>query len=107
VVTVTSLAVLTNAALAAPVGAESSVLTTAQPSVLLTIDQNRTPVVDRIVGEWGATLSRSTAGISSAQLHTLLMGLRADHLLAASLAGSSSGLRDVLANSLSVRRSWG
>jgi hypothetical protein len=68
---------------------------------LLAIDQNRTTVVDRIVGEWGATLSRSTAGISSAQLHTLLMGLRADHLLAASLAGSPSGLRDVLANSLS------
>jgi hypothetical protein len=70
-------------------------------SALLAIDQNRTTVVDRIVGEWGATLSRSSAGISSAQLHTLLMGLRADHLLAASLAGSPTGLRDVLANSLS------
>jgi hypothetical protein len=34
-------------------------------------------------------------------LHAMLMGLRADHLLAASLAGSLSGLRDVLANSLS------
>ena len=68
---------------------------------LLAIDQNRTTVVDRIVGEWGATLNRSSAGISSAQLHSMLMGLRADHLLAASLAGSSSGLRDVLANSLS------
>jgi hypothetical protein len=68
---------------------------------LLAIDQNRSTVVDRIVGEWGATLSRSSAGIGNAQLHTLLMGLRADHLLAASLAGSPTGLRDVLANSLS------
>jgi hypothetical protein len=31
----------------------------------------------------------------------MLMGLRADHLLVASLAGSPGGLRDVLANSLS------
>jgi hypothetical protein len=86
---------------AAPPLVDSSWLAAAKPSALFTIDQNRTTVVDRIVGEWGATLSRSTAGINSAQLHAMLMGLRADHLLAASLAGSPSGLRDVLANSLS------
>ena len=98
---ITPLCMSTTNAAAAPPVVDSSRLAAAQPSALLTIDQNRTTVVDRIVGEWGATLSRSSAGISSAQLHTLLMGLRADHLLAASLAGSSSGLRDVLANSLS------
>jgi hypothetical protein len=98
---ITPLCMLTSIAAAAPPVVDSSRLAAAQPSALLTIDQNRTTVVDRIVGEWGATLSRSTAGISSAQLHSMLMGLRADHLLAASLAGSPAGLGDVLANSLS------
>ena len=84
--------ILVTTAMAAPVDAERSGLTGMQPNALLTIDRNRTTVVDRIVAEWGAALSRSTAGISSAQLHALLMGLRADHLLAASLAGSPQWL---------------
>jgi Chaperone of endosialidase len=67
---------------------------------LLAIDQNRGTVVERIVSQWGAPLEQSGAGLSSAQLRTMLQGLRADHLLAASLAGSLPGLRDVLANSL-------
>ncbi len=50
-VAVTCLTVLTTGAMTAPVGAESSVLTTARPSTLLTIDQNRTTVIDRIVAE--------------------------------------------------------
>src|SRR5262245_25369647 len=85
----------------------SSVLLIAHASVaagggnaLLAIDQNRTTVVDRIVGQWGQQLSRSDAGVDSSQLRALLMGLRADHLLAASLAGTLKGLRDVVANAL-------
>ena len=70
------------------------------PSPLLAIDQNRSTVVDRIVVEWGDALGASSAGLSTAQLQTLLSGLRADHLLAASLAGSLRGLRDVIATSL-------
>src|SRR6266581_1602700 len=70
------------------------------PSALLTIDQNRSTVVERIVGEWGDRLSASNAGINSAQLREILSGLRSDHLLAASLAGSVEGLRDVVSGAL-------
>src|ERR1700737_262508 len=70
------------------------------PSALLTIDQNRTTVVDRIVGEWGDRLASSNAGLSRAQLREILNGLRADHLLAASLAGNAEGLRNVVAGAL-------
>src|SRR6266567_2919223 len=70
------------------------------PSALLTIDQNRATVVERIVGEWGDRLTASNAGINSAQLREILSGLRADHLLAASLAGSMEGLRDVVSGAL-------
>ena len=70
------------------------------PNPLLTIDQNRTTVIDRIVTEWGIPLEQSGAGFTRDQLRTMLQNLRADHLLAASLAGSLPGLREVLANSL-------
>ncbi len=73
------------------------------PSALLTIDQNRATVVERIVGEWSARLATSNAGITPAQLRQILSGLRSDHLLAASLAGSVEGLRDVVSGAL-VRR---
>ena len=70
------------------------------PSALLTIDQNRPTVIERIVGEWGDRLSSSSAGIGPAQLREILGGLRADALLAASLAGSLDGLRDVVATAM-------
>jgi hypothetical protein len=70
------------------------------PSPLLAIDQNRATVIDRIVGEWGAALTQSGAGIDAAQLREMLMGMRADQLLAASLAGSLEGLRNVVAAAL-------
>lgn len=70
------------------------------PNPLLAIDQNRSTVVDRVVAEWGHALATSGAGLSSEQLRSMLMGLRADHLLAASLAGNLEGLRNVLANAL-------
>jgi len=70
------------------------------PSALLSIDQNRGAVIERVVGEWGDRLASSNAGISGAQLRQILSGLRSDHLLAASLAGSVEGLRDVVSGAL-------
>lgn len=70
------------------------------PSPLLAIDRNRETVVDRVVLQWGEALSRANAGITSEQLRAMLRAMRADQLLAASLAGSLDGLRDVIAAAL-------
>lgn len=67
-----------------------------QPNPLLSIDQNRSTVVDRVVSDWGDALARSDAGLDKEQLRALLTGLRSDHLLAASLAGTLDGLRKVI-----------
>ena len=72
----------------------------ANANALLTIDQNRAAVVDRIVGERGDAMVQSGAGITSDQLRAMLMQLRADQLLAASMAGTLDGVRDVIARSL-------
>lgn len=69
-------------------------------SPLLAIDQNRATVVDRLVRQWGDAIERGDGGIGSEQLRELLLGMRADQLLAASLAGSAEGLRNVVAASL-------
>src|SRR5204862_4128371 len=65
-------------------------------SALLAVDQNRSTVIERIVLQWGAPLAQSSAAISIDQLRTMLRELRADHLLAASLAGTLDGLRNAL-----------
>jgi hypothetical protein len=70
------------------------------PSSLLVIDQNRSTVVERIVNEWGDRLAISGAQVTRAQLREMLFAMRADQLLAASLAGSITGLRDVLAHAV-------
>ena len=64
---------------------------------LLAIDQHRATVIDRIVSQWGYDLAGSSAKLNADQLRTMLNGLRADELLAASLAGTLDGLRNVLA----------
>ena len=69
-------------------------------NMLLTIDQNRAAVVDRIVGERGDAMLQSGAGITPDQLRAMLMQLRADQLFAASIAGTLDGVRDVIARSL-------
>lgn len=71
----------------------------ALPNALLSIDQNRTTVIERIVAEWGDELARS--GVNAGQLRLVLEGMRADQLLAASLAGSLDGLLEVVAPALS------
>src|SRR5207248_11332759 len=76
-----------------------------KPDTLLAVDGNRSTVIDGIVANWGAELEKSGAGVSKADLKTMLESLRADKLLAASLAGSLSGLRDVLSNSLPAKAS--
>src|SRR5438874_4511919 len=75
---------------------------TSPPSPLLAIDQHRATVVERIVGEWGDKLAISGAGVNRTQLQEMLFAMRVDQLLAASLAGSIEGLRDVLAHSLTA-----
>jgi Chaperone of endosialidase len=70
------------------------------PNALLTIDQNRAAVVDGIVADRGPALIQTAAGLTADQLRAMLMQLRADQLLAARMAGSLDGVRDVLARSL-------
>jgi len=76
-----------------------------KPDTLLAVDSNRSTVIDGIVSTWGTDLEKSGSGITSAKLRTMLEGLRADKLLAASLAGSLSGLRDVLSSALPSKTS--
>jgi len=73
---------------------------TVLPKSLLEVDQNRGAIVESVVEKWGAALEKSGAGIDKAALRTIVAGLRADRLMAASLAGSLEGLRDVIAVSL-------
>jgi len=67
---------------------------------LLTIDQNRATVIDRIIGDWGDSLAAAKGGIDAEHLRILLEGLRSDYLLAASLTGSLEGLRTVIASGI-------
>jgi hypothetical protein len=71
----------------------------AVPSALLSIDQHRSTVVDRIIADWGEALTKSNAGITVEQLRVTLNSMRSDYLLAASVAGSLDGLRSVVASS--------
>ena len=62
---------------------------------LLAIDQNRASVVEHVVATWGASLATSSRPVSIDELRAHLLSLRADRLLAASLAGSEDGVRAV------------
>jgi Chaperone of endosialidase len=87
-------------ALVAGVVPMQAMAATPTPGSLLAIDQNRAAVVDKIVAERGPALIESGAGLTSDQLRAMLMQLRADQLLAAGMAGTLDGVRDVLARSL-------
>ena len=65
-------------------------------NALLAIDQNRVSVVERIVSTWGAAIAKSNANVSIDDLRRSLLALRADRLLAASLAGTLEGVRGVV-----------
>jgi len=73
-----------------------------RPDPMLSVDMNRSTVVDRVVAQWSDRLAAEHAALPSEALREMLFGLRADHLLAASLAGSLEGLRGVLAQALTV-----
>jgi hypothetical protein len=73
-------------------------MATAAANPLLAIDQHRATVVERIVVEWGDKLAGAQGGVTREQLREMLLAMRADQLLAASLAGSISGLRVVRAS---------
>lgn len=100
---VVTLAVALLAAPAPAAGLDAATIARSTPaSALLAIDQNRSTVVDRVVERFGAALEAADAGLTRDQLRTMLTGLRADHLLAASLAGNLDGLRNVLANAITT-----
>ncbi len=65
---------------------------TPKPDALLTIDQNRSAVVEKIVASWG----KEIPGAQAESFKQKLSGLRADHLLAANLSGSFDGVLEVL-----------
>jgi len=71
---------------------------------LLTIDQNRSTLVDRIIREWGGAIAQLPDGITPDQLREVLSSMRADRLLTASLAGSAEGLRGVITGALADER---
>src|SRR5512140_1672512 len=73
---------------------------TIAPAALLSVDQNRATIVDRIVSEWGSAFAEANNGLSVEQLRHVLAGMRSDYLLAASIAGSLDGLRNVVTSSL-------
>ncbi len=63
-----------------------------RPDALLSIDLNRSAVVERIIGSWSKEIPANQID----DLRAKLLGLRADHLLAANLSGSFDGVLDVL-----------
>ena len=68
---------------------------TSAPSPLLEVDRHRASIVDGIVANWSDALfvkHGASTGQAQADLRASLMGLRADRLLAASLAGSYATL---------------
>ena len=77
-----------------------------QPSALLSIDQNRSTVVDRIVGEWGDRLAASSAGINRDQLREMLLAMPADprRVSLAKSTARSSGSNASPAQIASLRR---
>jgi hypothetical protein len=63
---------------------------------LLTVDRQRPQLIERIVETWGAKIAQSSSPLSIDELRIRLQGLRADRLLAASLATSPDALRGVI-----------
>lgn len=72
-------------------------------SALLAVDRNRPTIVERIVNEWGEKLANFGAGVGREQLREMLFAMRADQLLAASLAGSLEGLKSIVVAAAATR----
>jgi hypothetical protein len=71
-----------------------STMAQAQPSSLLAVEQHRVSIVQRVVDEWSAKLAGTRWTTES--LSNALWGLRADRLLAASLAGTFATIESVI-----------
>ena len=78
-----------------------------KPDTLLAIDANRASVIEGIVYTWGPAFEQAANGLSTDALRARLQKLRADQLLAASIAGSFAGIRDVLADAQPVSSKGG
>ncbi len=63
-----------------------------KPDALLSIDQNRAAVVEKILFAWG----KEIPAVQAESFKQKLSSLRADHLLAANLSGSFDGVLEVL-----------
>jgi hypothetical protein len=72
--------------------AQTVSLHSARPDALLAVDMNRSTLVEKIVNAWGGEIP----AVQSASFKNKLMGLRADHLLAANASGSLEGVLEVL-----------
>ncbi|MET0919416.1 MAG: hypothetical protein ABWY07_13500 [Burkholderiales bacterium] len=70
--------------------------TQAASSTLLAIEQSRASIVEGIVNTWRREVGGSELQVQ--QLRDALMGLRADKLLAARLAGTAQGVEQILLN---------
>ena len=62
------------------------------PDSLLSVDVNRSAVIDRVLASWGTELPQAQTTSFAAQLNAL----RADELLAVSLAGSFEGVLKIM-----------
>jgi len=85
------------ASLALPSSVSSSALPIA-PDPWLAVDRNRTGIVADLVSRWDEVTKSERAGVlSEGQLRDALAKLRADHLFAATLAGTYAELLSVFA----------
>ncbi len=77
----------------APVSAQrASAAQRAIPDSLLSVDMNRSEVIDRVMASWGSELPKAQVASFTTQLNAL----RADELLAVSLAGSFDGVLKIM-----------
>ncbi len=68
------------------------------PNSLLSVDMNRGTVIERLMSSWSAELPKAQAASFATQLNAL----RADELLAVSLAGSFDSVLEIMQASQQV-----
>jgi len=91
------------AALVLPATAASAATLSIAPDPWLAVDRNRTGIVAEVLSRWDEVTKSAKAGVlSEEQLRESLSTLRADHLFAASLAGTYAELLGVLGDA----RAW-
>jgi len=87
------------ASLLLPIGASAATGLSIAPDPWLAVDRNRTGIVVDLVSRWDDVTKSARAGaLSETQLREALAKLRADHLFAATLAGTYAELLGVFAD---------